>query len=248
MTTQPCTHPDCENPTTGTYLCRDCTTHLQQLLDQVTETRQTLYTTMCRQDQTSPANQPTKGSRTTGSPMPLDDEAMSMRRALAIWEHRDANELARDQHAGNFEHMLKDLLARAWRLVDNPADTRIYGTCDQPLHTGEHCQWLLTGDTHAPAIICRGCQALHATRDLNQRTRERTRGNPMPMREVRQEVHNLTGAHVTGKDIENWAIRGALPYVLERVTTTKKTLRLYYPGDVYRAYFEKRHPRLSKAA
>lgn len=116
-----CTTEDCSN-STDLYLCAQCVGDLQAWLDRVTETRQMLFTTMARLDNTGPKNSEGGGGGSTGSAMPLREGAMDLRYALAIWEGRNAADLAHDQYAGSFLGELRRLIEKAEKLVDLPPE------------------------------------------------------------------------------------------------------------------------------
>lgn len=116
-----CTTTDCGNET-STYLCGQCVSDLQLWLDKVTPTRQMLFTTMAKLDNTGPKNSEGGGGGSTGSAMPLRDGAMDLRYALAIWLGHEAKDLARDPFAGGFLEEVKRLIDKAYALVDLPPE------------------------------------------------------------------------------------------------------------------------------
>ena len=148
MTT--CTTEDCGNKASA-YLCGQCTRDLQAWLDRVTVTRQMLFTTMAKLDNTGPKNSEGGGGGSTGSAMPLREGAMDLRYALAIWEGREASDLAHDQYAGGFLGELKRLITRAEKLVDLPpeetvdveaAKQRLQAEVPGPLRPAPLVEWL----------------------------------------------------------------------------------------------------------
>lgn len=121
-----CTTERCNNPTPdGFHICPRCINDLQLWLDKVTETRQMLFTTMAKLDNTGPKNSEGGGGGSTGSAMPLRDGAMDTRYALAIWLGHKATDLARDPLAGGFLEEIKRLIDKAYRLVDLPPEEEI---------------------------------------------------------------------------------------------------------------------------
>jgi len=116
-----CTTDKCGKPT-DLYLCGQCVSDLQQWLDKITETRQMLFTTMAKLDNTGPKNSEGGGGGSTGSAMPLREGAMDLRYALAIWLGHEAKDLARDPHAGGFLEEVKRLIDKAHELVDLPPE------------------------------------------------------------------------------------------------------------------------------
>lgn len=118
-----CTTEHCNNPTPdGFHLCPQCTSDLQLWLDKITPTRQMLFTTMAKLDNTGPKNSEGGGGGSTGSAMPLREGAMDIRYALAIWLGHTAADLAQDPHAGGFLEEVKRLIDRAYELVDLPPE------------------------------------------------------------------------------------------------------------------------------
>lgn len=116
-----CTTTVCRNET-STYLCSQCVSDLQLWLDKVTETRQMLFTTMAKLDNTGPKNSEGGGGGSTGSAMPLREGAMDLRYALAIWEGRKASDLAHEEYAGGYVGELKRLIDAADKIVDLPPE------------------------------------------------------------------------------------------------------------------------------
>jgi hypothetical protein len=65
----------------------------------------------------------------------------------------------------------------------------------------------------------------------------------MPPREAREFLQKEARVFILKKDFENWVQLGKLPYVLERVTTTDKPRKIYYPGDILSIFHEMRERR-----
>lgn len=144
-----CTTEDCANET-STYLCGQCVRDLQAWLDRVTETRQMLFTTMAKLDNTGPKNSEGGGGGSTGSAMPLREGAMDVRYALAIWEGRTAADLAHEEYAGGYVGELKRLIGKAEDLVDLPPEQPVDHAANHaraieaapPMPTRDLVQWL----------------------------------------------------------------------------------------------------------
>ena len=226
---QECTTEDCRNMT-STYLCTQCVSDLQQWLDRVPDMREELFVTMARLDAIAPRNSG-GGGGTTEAPAAVNHGAMDVRYALAVWEGQDARKLAEDKFAGGFLPLLQELLAKAERIIDLPTQKIVYGPCQADTDTGE-CEQQLKAEPEEEAITCPACGASHNVESIIQDRTKRTRGNPMPPKEVREYLMKTTRTYVTKKDIENWVMHGHIKYVLARVTTTAKPPRIYYPGDV----------------
>lgn len=145
-----CTTEDCGNKASA-YLCNQCVSDLQQWLDKVTETRQMLFTTMAKLDNTGPKNSEGGGGGSTGSAMPLREGAMDLRYALAIWEGRKAADLAHEEYAGGYVGELKRLIGNAEDMVDLPpeevidhaaARARLEAEVPGPLRPKPLVEWL----------------------------------------------------------------------------------------------------------
>lgn len=223
-----CTTADCNNPT-DQYLCGQCVNDLQLWLDKVTETRQMLFTTMAKLDNTGPKNSEGGGGGSIGSAMPLREGAMEKRFALAMWEGLDAKILARDEHAHGFLGMLRELIQDAEKLVDLPPETIAYGPCQTP-----GCPTQLTGPPEAHTATCPTCEAVHDVKEHRAQLLQKAHGEPKTPKEAREYVRKETGLDVPKKDFENWVQLGHLQYVLNRVTTEEKPRRYYRPGDVFK--------------
>lgn len=226
---QDCTTDDCQNQT-STFLCTRCVSDLQQWLDKVPEMREELFITMAKLDSIAPRNSGGGGGKAE-APSTVNHGAMDVRHALLIWEGQDARKLAADKFAGGFLPMLQDLIEKAERIIDLPIQKIVYGPCQSATDEGE-CDHQLKADPEAETITCPSCGAFHRVLSIIASRTKRTRGNPLPPREVREYLMKTTRTFVTKKDIENWVMLGHLKYVLDRVTTTAKAPKIYYPGDV----------------
>ncbi|MER2134176.1 MAG: hypothetical protein ABS910_05785 [Arthrobacter sp.] len=224
-----CTTTDCGNET-STYLCGQCVNDLQLWLDKVTETRQMLFTTMAKLDNTGPKNSEGGGGGSTGSAMPLREGAMDLRYALAMWEGLNAAELARDEHAHGFLAMIRELIQDAEKLVDLPPETIAYGPCQTP-----GCPAQLTGPPDAHTSTCPTCEAVHDVKEHRAQLLRKAHGEPKTPREAREYIQRETGLEVSKKDFENWVQRGHLTHVEERDMADGKRHKLYLPGDVFKA-------------
>ncbi|WP_461169284.1 hypothetical protein [Arthrobacter sp. Z1-15] len=233
-----CTTTVCRNET-STYLCNQCVSDLQLWLDKVTETRQMLFTTMAKLDNTGPKNSEGGGGGSTGSAMPLRDGAMDKRHALAMWEGLKAAELANDEYAGGFLSMLRELIQDAEKLVDLPPETWAYGTCGATL--GEiTCDAPLTEEAGVATVKCDTCGTLHDVTARRLKMAEEAKGEPLPPKEVINYLRVQTQTPIKLFDFKNWVKRGRLKYVLDRVTIDDKARRVYHPGEVFRVAQEMR--------
>ena len=227
-----CTTETCNAPT-DLYLCGQCVSDLQQWLDKIPETRQMLFTTMAKLDNTGPKNSEGGGGGSTGSAMPLRDGAMDKRYALAMWEGLGAAELAKDEYAGGFLSMLRELIQEAEKLVDLPPETWAYGICGATL--GDiTCDAPLTEEAGAATVRCGTCGTLHDIEARRLAMAEKAEGEPLPPKGVIEYLRKEAKTTIKLKDLENWVQYKQLRYVHERVTTEEKPRRMYLPGDVFR--------------
>lgn len=233
MTSQECTTDDCGNRT-STYLCGRCVDDLAAWIGKVPALRAELFVTMARLDNVRPAGG--GGGGKTEAPTAVNHGAMEVRQALAIWEGQDAQELAKDKLSGGFQSLLEELIKKAERIIDLPTQQIVYGPCQAPTQTGE-CEYELKAAPEKESITCRSCGTTHEVTEIIKSRTKRTRGNPLPPKEVREYLMRTTRTFVTKKDIENWVMHGHIKYVLDRVTTTTKPPRIYYPGDVLATHY-----------
>lgn len=230
-----CTTPECNRPT-SVYLCGQCVSDLQAWIDRVPAMREELFITMAKLDAIAPRNSEGSGGGKTESDLPVNDRAMDMRHALMLWEGQDAKSLAKDKYAGGFLAMLQDLLDKAEVIIDLPRQQIVYGPCQAETPDGE-CKRELKAEPEAETIDCPECGAFHRVASIIASRAKRSRGEPLPPKEVREFLMAETKTFVTKKNIENWVMLGHLKYVLARVTTTVKPPRIYYPGDVMTTHF-----------
>lgn len=229
-----CTSHECGNPS-DLYLCVQCVRDLQAWIDKVPEIRAMLFTTMAKLDNVAPKRGEGANGMSKEPAGPVRDHAMDKRYALAMWQGLDAEQLAHDQHAGGFQGMLEAMIEDAHKIVDIPHETVVYGPCQADTPTGK-CEADLKGDPESDTVTCGQCGTAHKVDEVIQSRTERMKGEPLPPKEVCEYVHRTAKAFVTRKDIKNWVQHGHLKYVLDRVTTTTRPTRAYYPGDVLKTY------------
>lgn len=238
-----CTTADCESPA-ELYLCAHCIRDLQAWIDKVPEIREELFTTMAKLDKVAPQHREGGGGLSTSHTLPIREQAMDMRQALLIWENQDAQQLAHDQYAGQFQAMLIDLQDRANKIMDIPPEHFTFGTCHAELEDG-HCQATLKAIEGTSVATCKECRTVHDIAARRAELQSQARGTPLPPREAREDLAANTGIQVKVKDFENWVQLRKLGYVLERVPTDNKTKRLYFPGDVFIIHQEMQDRRLN---
>ena len=208
-----CTTTDCGN-FTDLYLCNQCVSDLQLWLDKVTETRQMLFTTMAKLDNTGPKNSEGGGGGSTGSAMPLRDGAMDKRHALAIWEGHNAAELANDEYAGGFLGMLRGLIQEAEKLVDLPPEIRIVTRCQCGGDVISHSPPPVPSSANPdPADIgkCQSCGITVSTtqKEVQDRIADNAPG-PMRSRKVVEWIRENAGHNIAITDVRNWAREGLI--------------------------------------
>ncbi|WP_284986979.1 hypothetical protein [Arthrobacter sp. fls2-241-R2A-172] len=235
MTT--CTAEDCNRPTT-LYLCTDCILGLDSLLADVGPILSLIDGAI---EQTSVTRSP--GASGGGGGHAKSKPAMNVDAwLLRAWLHQlpdRAHATAMDNpKAGEILYMARLWVQQGRDLVWGPEDKRVYGQCEEPLDGGDEdddpvpCDGRLVAHPDDATVKCPACNTVHNVSDVLDKLRRKARGEPMPPRAVRQYLQRKARVIVTKFDFENWVKLGRLHYVLDRVTTTTKAQRIYYPGDV----------------
>ena len=116
-----CTTADCGMDAT-LYLCPQCIRDLQAWIDKVPDMMQELLITMGRLDNTRTAKSEGGNGLTTEPSALISDRLLELRTALRIWENQNAEQLAHDQHSGNFIDMFVKILKRAENAIDLPKE------------------------------------------------------------------------------------------------------------------------------
>lgn len=119
MTT--CTTADCGLDAT-LYICNQCIRDLQAWINKVPDMMHELLITMGNLDNTRTTRNEGGNGLTSDPREPVSDHLLTLRSALRIWEHRNAEELAHDQYSGEFTDMLKRILKRAETAIDLPEE------------------------------------------------------------------------------------------------------------------------------
>ena len=236
MSSQECTTENCGRLTT-LFLCTACIVELDGLLEDVPALIPLLAGARAGTAVVRKAGSG-GGGGVTGSKPPGSLDAMMLQAWLAQLPERAYTLASDNPEAGRWLHMARIWVPQARSLVWGPEDMRVYGNCE----TGE-CMTQLKADRHAESVTCQTCGTVHHVRDLIDRLKEKARGNPMPPREAREFLQKEARVFILKKDFENWVQLGKLPYVLERVTTTEKPRKIYYPGDVLSIFHEMRERR-----
>lgn len=240
-----CTEPDCWR-LTSLYLCTGCILELDDLIKEAWVLAPMLDGPI---RQTSVTKGPgAGGGGVAGSKPPVSLDALLLQawlRQLPISAHAEAME---NPTAGRTLFMARIWVKQAADLVWGPEDLRVYGTCDVPIdeHADEEpvrCEGKLTASPDALTVKCQECGEVHNVAELLAGISVKVRGEPMAPRAVREYLQRMARAFIKKKDFENWVQLGRLPYVLDRVTTTARPPRLYYPGDVLTVFEDMRERR-----
>lgn len=235
-----CTTEDCHR-ITSLYLCTDCIIELDNLLKDVPALVVYLDGPILKASVTRPPGAG-GGGGVAGSKPPVSLDGMLLQawlQQLPTGAHAEAME---NPDAGQVVYMARLWVEQARDLVWGPEDKRVYGQCEEPLEEGDVpledgeelavCDGQLTAHPDDVLVKCEVCGTTHQIRDLLERIRVKVRGKPMSPRGVREFLQRRARVVVSKFDFENWVKLGKLAYVLDRVTTTPRPPRLYYPGDV----------------
>lgn len=231
MTT--CTTPDCRK-ITSLYLCTDCIIELDKLLADVDDLIRLLAGPLTKTSVTRPPGAG-GGGGLAGSTPSISLDAFQLRIWLQQLPGRAHAEAMENPKAGETLFMARLWVKQSRDLVWGPEELRVYGPCEEPIDGGPDptlCWGQLAARPDDVSVKCPDCGEVHHVSDLLERISEKVRGDPMAPRQVREYLQRKARAFIQKKDFENWVQLGHLPYVLDRVTTTPRPPRLYYPGDV----------------
>lgn len=236
-----CTGTDCLKTTT-LYLCTDCIVELDGLLEDVDDLVRLLDGPI---SQTSVTKNPGSGGGGghAGSKPPINLDALLTRAWLCQLPARAHAEAMDNPNAGEVLYMARIWVPRARDYVWGPEENRVYGNCEEPIDGGDEptlCEGRLVAHPDDASVKCPDCGTIHHIRDVLARLGAKTRGEPTTPRGVREYLQRKAKVSVLKKDFENWVSRGKLGYVLDRVNTTGKAQRLYYPGDVLEVHEDTR--------
>lgn len=232
-----CTADDC-NRVTSLYLCTDCILELDSLLRDVGPILRLIDGAI---NQTSVTRSP--GASGGGGGHAKSKPAMNVDAWLLrswLWQLPGrAHATAMDNpQAGEILYMARIWVQQGRDLVWGPEDKRVYGQCGEPLDGEDEdaetipCDGRLVAHPDDVTVRCPVCNTVHHVSDVMEKLRLKARGEPMPPTAVREYLQRKAKVVVTKFDFENWVKLGRLQYVLDRVTTTAKAQRIYYPGDV----------------
>lgn len=236
-----CSTEDCNRLTT-LHLCTVCILELSGLLDEAGPIVALIDGAIFRTSVTSNPGSGGGGGVASSKPA-MNIDAFLLKAWLSQLPSSAHAEAMDNPTAGRTLHMAREWVAQGRDLVWGPEDKRVYGRCEQPLEGGDDpalCDGQLTAHPDDPSVKCPACDSVHQVEDLLAHLRWRARGEPMTPRGVREYLQRKAKVSVLKKDFENWVHRGKLGYVLDRVTTTGKPQRLYYPGDVLEVHEDTR--------
>lgn len=227
-----CTCPDCHR-LTSLYLCTDCIVDLDDLVKEAWVLAPLLDGPI---KQTSVTRAPGAGGGggVAGSKPPLSLDALLLQAWLRQLPFSAYSEAMENPEAGRTLFMARLWVKQAADLVWGPEDLRVYGQCGRPLegHEPEVCAEQLTANPHADTVRCQECGEVHDVAELLANISAKVRGEPMAPRAVREYLQAKARVMISVFDFKNWVKHGKLPHVLDRVTTTERAPKLYYPGDV----------------
>lgn len=232
MTT--CTTLDCHK-ITSLYLCTDCIIELDDLLKDVDVLRVYLVGPIRKTSVTRAPGASGSGGGVAGSTPAISLDAMLLQAWLGQLPGRAHAEAMENPEAGQTLFMARIWVGQARDLVWGPEELRVYGRCEEPIDGGDDptlCWGELTARPDDVSVKCPDCAEVHQVTDLEARLKVKVRGEPMTPRAVREYLQRRARVYVQKKDFENWVQLGRLRYVLDRVTTTLRPPRLYYPGEV----------------
>jgi len=255
----------CQQPTaTGIHLCDTCTDNLYDILNTLPELLADLDITTAKLDATSaPGGSPGFTSTPPGKLSALDT-SYHLRSIVNSWTsmltdydtrkpappldgdpiahlRRATNEIRKHDWSGTMLDELHRATSKAHRLIDRPRDIRILGTCERSFeHEGVtitlECGGEIKADYDDAYAQCCQCGALYLVQDLVAERERKARGELMTGPQARRWLAENANVQVSYDDIRNWMKRKMLPYVLERVTTTNRSVKLVYPGDVLKVH------------
>lgn len=259
-----CTH--CTAPTAdGIYLCDDGEGSLFTLLGQIPDTLADAQDTIARLERKGQTTGGSASGHNDGISIEALDHVITLKKLLESWAQM-LREQTGDSTSDDPAHYLRanlreitqhdwagDMLAEltaAHRTVQNLVDTRreviILRRCGTLLEDGTHCQaQLRLRDKDDEWVKCRNCGSWFAVEAVRRDMARKAKGEPMRAADVRRYLARVAGQHVQKKDMENWVQNRRLGYVLERVETSARPRRAYFPGDVLHLHMEMRLRRVS---
>ena len=254
-----CTH--CEAPTAdGIYLCDDGEGSLFALLGQIPDTLTDAQDTIARLERKGQNTGSTTRGHNDGLSIDALDHVIALKKLLESWAQmlrEETQEAVSEDPARYLRVNLRQITQHDWagdmltelteahRTVQNLVDTRreviILRRCGTLLEDGTHCQTQLRlRDKEDQWVKCHNCGSWFAVEAVRREMARKAKGEPMRAADVRRYLARVAGQHIQKKDMENWVQIGRLGYVLERVETSTRPRRAYFPGDVLHLHLEMR--------
>ena len=256
-----CTVPRCDTPTAdGIYVCDPHEGSLFTLLGQIPDTLADAQDTIARLERKGQTTGGSASGHSDGLSIEALDHVITLKKLLESWAqmlHEETQEHASEDPARYLRANLREIVRHDWagdmltelteahRTVQNLVDTRreviILRRCGTLLEDGTHCQTQLRlRDKDDQWVKCHNCGSWFAVEAVRREMARKAKGEPMRAAEVRRYLYHVAGQHIQKKDMENWVQNGRLGYVLERVETSARPRRAYFPGDVLHLHLEMR--------
>lgn len=256
-----CTAHHCDTPTAdGIHLCETHEQALWDLLGQIPDTLADAQDTIARLERKGKAAGGTSGGHSDGLNVSALDDVLTLKDLMRSWAQMLLEETQEGAGEGPLDYLrarLSEITQQDWagemlaelteahRTVQNLVDTRreviILRRCGTLLEDGTHCQTQLRlRDKDDQWVKCHNCGSWFAVEAVRREMARKAKGEPMRAAEVRRYLYHVAGQHIQKKDMENWVQNGRLGYVLERVETSARPRRAYFPGDVLHLHMEMR--------
>ena len=256
-----CTVPRCDTPTAdGIYLCDQAEGDLFTLLGQIPDTLTDAQDTIARLERKGQTTGGSASGHSDGLSIDALDHVITLKKLLESWAQmlrEETQEAASEDPAHYLRANLRQITQHDWagdmltelteahRTVQNLVDTRreviILRRCGTLLEDGTHCQTQLRlRDKDDEWVKCRNCGSWFAVEAVRRDMARKAKGEPMRAADVRRYLSRVAGQHIQKKDMENWVQNRRLAYVLERVETSARPRRAYFPGDVLHLHLEMR--------
>ena len=254
-----CTH--CTAPTAdGIYLCDQAEGDLFTLLGQIPDTLTDAQDTIARLERKGQNNGSTTRGHNDGLSIDALDHVIALKKLLESWAQmlrEETQEAVSEDPMHYLRANLRQITQHDWagdmltelteahRTVQNLVDTRreviILRRCGTLLEDGTHCQaQLRLRDKDDQWVKCHNCGSWFAVEAVRREMARKAKGEPMRAADVRRYLARVAGQHIQKKDMENWVQIGRLGYVLDRVETSARPRRAYFPGDVLHLHMEMR--------
>ena len=250
-----CTVPRCDTPTAdGIYVCDPHEGSLFKLLGQIPDTLNDAQDTIARLERKGQTTGGSSNGHNDGLSIDALDHVITLKKLLESWaqmlreETREGTsedpahylranlrEITQHDWAGDMLTELTEAHQSVERAVDTRDEVVILQRCGTLLEDGTHCEAKLKlRDKEQQWVKCPNCGSWFSVEAVRREQALKARGEPMTPKDCRAYLAKQAGAKVKPQDMKNWAYLGHLNYVLERVNTTGRDVRMYFPGDVLR--------------